>query len=295
MEVELLEIIDFISQYPPFDELPEEALKEAAQRIEISYYRADSIIIDLNDMIYDLYMIRSGVVELYRRNGELFNRLDQGMLFGQMGLLTNNKIRFPATARKDTLLYCIPESIFTDFCERYDTFAYFVEAENSTRLKQAVESKSNDDLTTSKVKTLLTRDAIILPSTDSIQSIAKIMTEENISAALINDPDDIADQQGNSFMGIITEKDLCAKVIATGLDVNSPVSDVMSTDLISLDHNAYIFEAMLLMLRHNVHHLAILKNKKPIGLLEVADIIRYESQNSLLFVAVYSSNKVLKI
>jgi len=286
MEVELLEIQDFISQYPPFDQLPEEALVELAQNIEISYYRADSIIIALNDMIHDLYIIRSGVVELFRRNGELYNRLDQGMLFGQMGLLTNNKVRFPATAKKDTLLYCIPDSIFSDFCERYDFFADYVEAEDSIRLKQAVESKDDDanNLTTSKVTKLLTRDAIIFTNNTPIQSVAQLMAEEHVSAALIKDPE-LEDDQGGSFVGIITEKDLCAKVIAEGVDISNPVSEVMSNELISLDHNAYIFEAMLLMLRYNVHHLPILKNKQPIGLLEVSDIIRYESQNSLLFVS----------
>jgi CBS domain-containing protein len=286
MEVELLEIQDFIRQYPPFDQLPEEAVTEVAQNIEISYYRADSSIVELNDKIHELYMVRSGVVEIYRRNGDLYNRLDQGKLFGQMGLLTNNKVRFPTKALKDTLLYCIPESIFQDFCERYEVFADFVEVEDSTRLKQAVESKSDNgnDLTTSKVKTLLTREAVILTNTSSIQSVAKIMAEENVSAALIRDPD-IDDEQDSSFVGIITEKDLCAKVIASGLSVDTPVSEVMSTELISLDHNAYIFEAMLVMLRYNVHHLPILKNRQPIGLVEVADIIRYESQNSLLFVS----------
>ena len=286
MEVELLEIKDFINQYPPFDQLPEEALIELAQNVEISYYRAEASIIGLNDKIHDLYIIRSGVIELFRRNGELYNRLDQGMLFGQMGLLTNNKVRFPATAKKDSLLYCIPESIFSDFCERYEVFADYVEAEDSIRLKQAVESKDDDanNLTTSKVTTLLTREAVIFTNDTSIQSVAKMMAEENVSAALITDPD-MEDEQGGSFVGIITEKDLCAKVIAEGVDINNPVSEVMSNELISLDHNAYIFEAMLLMLRYNVHHLPILKNKQPIGLLEVADIIRYESQNSLLFVS----------
>lgn len=67
----------------------------------------------------------------------------------------------------------------------------------------------------------------------------------------------------------------------------------MSTELISLDHNAYIFEAMLLMLRYNVHHLPILKNKQPIGLIEVTDIIRYESQNSLLIVSsIFQQNSI---
>jgi len=286
MEVELLEIQDFISQYAPFDQLPEEALLEVAQNIEISYYRGGSTIIDFCDKINELYMIRSGVVEIYRRKGELYNRLDQGKLFGQMGLLTSNKVRFPAKSVKDSLLYCIPESIFHDLCERYDAFADFVEVEDSMRLKQAVESKSDDAnaLTTSKVKTLLTKELLMLPCSSSIQSVAKIMAEENISAVLINDPD-IDDQQESSFVGIITEHDLCAKVIASGLSVDNPVSEVMSTELISLDHNAYIFEAMLIMLRYNVLHLPILKNKQPIGLIEVADIIRYESQNSLLFVS----------
>ncbi|MGB6136089.1 MAG: putative nucleotidyltransferase substrate binding domain-containing protein [Shewanella sp.] len=286
MSAELLEIQSFIAQHAPFDQLPEHVLIDVAKSVEISYYRTDSMIVNFNDRITELYMIRSGVVELYRRKGELYNRLDQGQLFGQMGLLTNNKVRFPAKAVKDTLVYCIPESVFNDLCENYDDFADFVEAEDTTRLKQAVKGKTADAnaLTTSKVKTLLTREPVILPCNSTIQTVAQIMTEENISAVLINDPDK-DDQQDSSFVGIITEHDLCAKVIAAGVNVDSPISQVMSTELISLDHNAYIFEAMLLMLRNKIDHLPILKNKIPIGLIEVADIIRYESQNSLLFVS----------
>jgi CBS domain-containing protein len=42
---------------------------------------------------------------------------------------------------------------------------------------------------------------------------------------------------------------------------------------------------MLTMLRYNVHHLPVLKDRKPIGVIETTDIIRYESQNSLLLVS----------
>jgi CBS domain-containing protein len=286
MEVELLEIKDFVSQYAPFDQLSEEALLEVVRNIEISYYRADTTIIDFKDTIHELYLIRSGMVEIYRRNGNLYNRLDQGDIFGQMGLLTNNKVKFPAKAVKDTLLYCISDTVFYDLCERFDSFADFVEAEDSTRLKQAVESNSEDanDLTTSKVKTLITREPLILSSETSIQKVAQAMAEENISAALISYSSTEQDDESLQF-GLITEHDLCAKVVASGLNVENKVSEVMSTNLILLDQNAYVFEAMLLMLRHNVHHLPILKNKKPIGLISVSDIIRYESQNSLLFVS----------
>ena len=283
MEVELLEIQDFIRQYPPFDELPEEALQEVAKSVEISYSRADTDIIALKDDIHELYMIRSGVVEIYRRNGQLHNRLDQGELFGQMGLLTNNKVRFPAKSIKDTLLYCIPDTVFYSLCERFEYFADFVEAEDSARLKHAVKNQNDggNDLTTSKVKTLIARDPLILPLTASIREVAKTMADEYQSAALINDPD--SEIETNGFVGLITEHDLCTKVVAEGICIDNPVSEVMTTELISLDRNAYISEAMLIMLRYNVHHLPILKNKLPIGLITVSDIIRYESQNSLLF------------
>ena len=53
MEVELLEIRDFICQYAPFDQLPEEAILEIVRSIEISYYRADTSIVDFKDDIND--------------------------------------------------------------------------------------------------------------------------------------------------------------------------------------------------------------------------------------------------
>ncbi|MEF1340069.1 DUF294 nucleotidyltransferase-like domain-containing protein, partial [Vibrio rotiferianus] len=60
---------------------------------------------------------------------------------------------------------------------------------------------------------------------------------------------------------------------------------VMTTEVISLDHNAYVYEAMLTMLRYNVHHLPVVKDQMPIGIIEATDIVRYESQNSLLLVS----------
>lgn len=286
MEAELQEIQNFLSQFPPFDSLPEEKLAYVANNTEIAYYRENTPIIKFGDHIKDLYMVRSGVVEIYRRKGELYNRLDEGDIFGQMGLLMNGKVRLPATATADSLIYCIPVEVFNELYETEDTFADFVEIENHARLRQALsDNKNANDLTTSKVKTLLTREAFSLDRHQTIQTAAKLMADENISALLITDDSiNIDEENDNQVIGIITDRDLCTRVLAEGLDPSTEVSEVMSHELISLDHNAYIYEAMLSMLRCNVHHLPILKNKQPIGIVEVADIIRYESQNSLLLV-----------
>ncbi|WP_194437141.1 DUF294 nucleotidyltransferase-like domain-containing protein [Vibrio fluminensis] len=288
MEAEQLEVKSFIVQHPPFDELDEDVLDRIAQSVEVAYYREGSSIINFGDQIHDLYLVRSGVVEIYRRSGELYNRLDSGGLFGQMGLLTNNKVRFPAKAVRDTLIYCIPETIFVELYESQEPFADFVEVEHNTRLRQAVSATHEEnDLTTSKVRTLLNGDAPFFNARDTIQNAAMKMANDNVSSLLIIDTEVEAeeDEESSNLVGIITDRDLCTRVLATGLDPSNPVTEVMTHEVISLDHNAYVYEAMLTMLRYNVHHLPVLKDGYPIGVIETTEIVRYESQNSLLLVS----------
>ncbi|HCG8522324.1 TPA: cyclic nucleotide-binding/CBS domain-containing protein [Vibrio parahaemolyticus] len=287
MEAEQLEVLNFISQHPPFDELPEEQLKKIAIHAEVAYFRQGTDILKFGDTIRDLYMVRSGAVEIYRRKGELYNRIDAGGLFGQMGLLMNNRVRMPAKAIEDTLVYYIPENIFNELCDEFENFADFMELEDSARLRNAISSRSDgNDLTTAKARKILTRDPVTLEATASIQEAASLMAEENVTALLIVRPtEELTEEDDDQLLGILTDRDLCIRVLAQGIDTNISVSEVMSYDVVSLDYNAYVFEAMLTMLRYNVHHLPILKDKKPIGIIGMTDIVRYESQNSLLLVS----------
>ncbi|EPA0544692.1 MULTISPECIES: DUF294 nucleotidyltransferase-like domain-containing protein [Vibrio] len=287
MEAEQLEVLNFISQYPPFDDLPEEQLRKIALNTEVAYFRQGTKILNFGDTIRDLYMVRSGAVEIYRRKGELYNRIDAGGLFGQMGLLMNNRVRMPAKAIEDTLVYCIPENIFNELCDEFENFADYMELEDSARLRSAISSRSeSNDFTTAKARKILAREPVTLEATASIQEAAILMAEENVTSLLIIRPtEELTEEDDEQLLGILTDRDLCIRVLAQGIDTNIPVSEVMSYDVVSLDYNAYVFEAMLTMLRYNVHHLPILKDKKPIGIIGMTDIVRYESQNSLLLVS----------
>ncbi|UTZ30676.1 cyclic nucleotide-binding/CBS domain-containing protein [Vibrio campbellii] len=295
MEAEQLEVLNFISQYPPFDDLPEEHLRNIAMNAEVAYYRAGADILKKGDDIRDLYMIRSGVVEIFRRKGELYNRIDAGGLFGQMGLLMNNRVRMPAKAIEDTLVYCIPEKIFTELCDEFENFADFMELEDSARLRTAVSNHSDgNDFTTAKARKILSREPVTLEASATVREAAILMAEEGVTALLIvRAQEDITEDDDDQLLGILTEKDLCVRVLAEGRGSDIPVSEVMSYDVVSLDYSAYVFEAMLTMLRYNVHHLPILKDKKPIGVISMTDIVRYESQNSLLLVSsIFQQNSV---
>lgn len=295
MQPELLDIKQFLMQYPPFSNMPEEEVIEVAYQIEISYFRSDADIIPFNSTINDLYIIRSGAVEVYRRTGELFNRLSEGDIFGQMGLLTNNKVVFPVKAIEDTLLYCLPESYFHELYSKSDAFAEYAEVNNNTRLRQAVSGiEEQNDLTTAKLKKLLTGNAPWIDKATTIQEAAQKMAEENYSALLVLDSEiDPDEDDSNILLGIITDRDLCTRVLATGLSREENITEVMSPELISLDHNAYVYEAVLAMLRYKVNHLPIVKEGKPIGIIETSDIVRYESQSSLLLVnSIFCQNSI---
>ncbi|MCB1859535.1 MAG: cyclic nucleotide-binding/CBS domain-containing protein [Gammaproteobacteria bacterium] len=286
MHAEQLEISGFLEKNPPFDELSQEALKELAQQVEVAYYRAGSNILNFAEPLQNLYVIRRGAVETYRRSGELYNRLSDGDVFGQMGLLMNQRVRFPVKAIEDTLVYCIPFEQFRDYCDRYETFADFFESESesSSVLRKAVSAQhDNNDLTTVQVKGLMLREPIMIPNRASIREAAEVMTANHISSLLVVNQDQSA---GNSaeLVGIITDRDLRERVLARGIDPATSVDRVMSNQIITLDDNAYVFEATLLMLRHNIHHLPIVQRQKPVGVLALSDLMRHESKSSILLV-----------
>ncbi|MFG0720287.1 DUF294 nucleotidyltransferase-like domain-containing protein [Pseudomonas sp. GLN_6] len=281
MQIELLEIRDHLQRFPPFDALPDESLDAIARQIEVAYFKAGSDILLYGAAIHELHYVRSGAVEIYRRNGALYNRLSEGDIFGQAGLLRSNKVRFPARAIEDSLIYFIPATLFAQLCEEHDGFAEFVEAEGQSRLKSAVESQGQaSELIQLKVRKLISRQAVSAPPHTTVQQAAQLMTEQSVSSLVI--VDDSASSAG--MVGILTDRDLRTRVLAVGLDSATPVSEVMSPNPITVQADDSVFDAMLCMLRHNIHYLPVMQRRRPIGLINLSDIIRYESQSSLYLV-----------
>ncbi|SES89455.1 CBS domain-containing protein [Marinobacter segnicrescens] len=283
MQAELIDIRNHLQQHAPFDELPDEALDRVAGSIEIAYFQGGEKILELGQKNTDLHYIRSGAAELYRRSGELYNRLGEGEIFGQIGLLMGRQVRFPATALEDTLIYLIPYPVFQDLFDNHDVFADFVEVEDKSRLRQAVtRSDQVNDSMTAKVSRLISRQPVTAPSTVRLQEAARIMTENRVSSLLLVEGS--GDDEGN-LVGIITDRDLRTRAVADALPSETPVADIMSPDLITIRPDALVFEAMLQMLHNNVHHLPVIEKGKPRGVVALSDIVKYESQNSLYVVS----------
>jgi CBS domain-containing protein len=293
MQIELIEIRDHLSRFPPFDALPEETLEEIARQVEVAYFKAGTDILTYGAAIQDLHYVRSGAVEIYRRSGTLHNRLTEGEVFGQYGL-RQHKVRYPAKAIEDSLIYFIPGVLFEQLCDAHDSFADFVEAGAQSRLKSAVETQGKaNELMKIKVRKLISRKPVTAAPNCSVQQAAQVMTENGVSSLIIVETQTSweesialasAEQQAQVMVGIITDRDLRTRVVAQGLSPETPVSQVMSPNPITLQADDSVFEAMLCMLRHNIHHLPVLHRGRTIGVINLSDIIKYESQNSLYLV-----------
>ena len=297
MSIEIQDIITFVSAHEPFDSLPLEEIAALCGQIEVSYYQAQSQILHHGASIDALYMIRSGSVEVFRRTGELYNRLEPGDVFGQMGILLNGHVRYPVRALEDTLIYRIPSAKFLELCDLFGEFGDYFETNEHSTLQQVVQSEDTEnDMTTVRVRDIIQSEAVYLAADATVRECAQKMTEQNVSSVVIFDqltPAQSAEggaadvegtENGSSLLGIVTDRDFRVRVLAAGLSLETPLRDVMSTDLITIAHDAYVYEAKLLMLRHNVHHLPMVRHDTVTGIVALTDIVQYESQSSLLLV-----------
>ena len=117
----------------------------------------------------------------------------------------------------------------------------------------------------------LKRPLIVRPGT-TLEMLIEQMDLLTVGAALI--------QEGGRPIGIVTEKDILAKVVEPGLDLKTPVERVMTRDPRGLSLNDSVADAIRLMNRGGYRHLPLVdQNGKIQGILSVRSVIRYLAEH----------------
>ncbi|MDX1668394.1 MAG: cyclic nucleotide-binding domain-containing protein, partial [Limnobacter sp.] len=279
MQAEQQDISAFLTNTAPFSYLKESLLGEVLDQLEIRYFKSGSPILNLDQPANYWYVIRKGAVEVFRRDGELYNRLGVGGYFGEFGLLMGKKVRFPVKAIEDTLCYVLPADTFTKLFNQCEAFADFVEIEDNTRLKKvAQQSEKSNLMLTAQVHSLIAGSVLKLPSSTPAQEAAKTMTEQGVMSILVCEADDKLPS------GIVTDYDLRTRLVAQGLPLDTPLADIMTPHPYVLEHDRPAFEAMMVMLRTGAHHLPVARDGEVLGVVSQTDLVRHQSR-STLFVA----------
>ncbi len=279
MDVELIEIRDFLASHPPFDRLPEPLLEQLPRQISIRYLRRGSPFPPPEADEPNHYLVRSGALDVRNNRGDLVEKYAEGDLYtGRCGAAQETGV---AVAAEDTLVYQIPCARIEGLREQSKTFNHQFEASVTARLRNALYSLQQDSgggntLMQVDVEELLTREPVTVPSTTSIRQAAAIMTENRVSALLI--------ENDGRLLGLITDRDLRSRCLARGLPADRPVSEIMTRDLHCIGKDTPGFEALVTMTRLNVHHLPVMHREHLVGLVSTTDLIRHQSANALFMV-----------
>jgi len=268
------ELEKFYKLIHPFETLDENDLEYLIKLTDIAYYRRSEQIIAKNSATNKLYLILKGRVIEYRDNDEVVSIYNEYESFDAKSLLYgSSESKF--IVDEELICYELPKNLFLSLIEKYKTFrSYYVEG-LAKKINSAKERERNSSMASfmlAKVSDLfLHKVAIVSPET-SILDALKLKEEMKSSAIIVED---------GLYRGIVTDTNL-RNVILTGLDTAEPIKNIAVSPIKTIEHNDFLFNALLTFVKYQIKRVVILKNKEIVGILEQMDILSYFSNQSHL-------------
>jgi CBS domain-containing protein len=121
------------------------------------------------------------------------------------------------------------------------------------------------------VRDAMTDNPRSIAKSASVVEAAQVMREEHIGSLPITDEE--------KLVGMITDRDITTRVVADAADPETTsVGDVYSRDLVSVEPDEDLEEALQLMARHQVRRLPVVENGRLVGIVAQADIALGEDE-----------------
>ncbi|MBF0457386.1 MAG: cyclic nucleotide-binding/CBS domain-containing protein [Nitrospirae bacterium] len=283
------EVVLFLRKVPPFQFLSDRALKGAIKGIVSEFYPKGSVIATVGGPGDEyLFVIRKGGAKrsLYREGEEtLVDYRGEGEVIGYLSLFGEDVPWTNITAIDDTICYLLRKDrikglIDTDDEARKLFSKSFLHPLNKNAVKDAQNftySCGEKILFSTRVGDIAMRNLATAPQDISIREAARLMTQRRTGSLIFLDA-------AGAPIGIVTDSDLRDKVVSQGRDVNEPVSTVMTSSIHSVDAGDYCYEAVLMMIKNNVHHLIVMKEQRLWGILTNHDLMLLQGTSPLAIV-----------
>ena len=121
------------------------------------------------------------------------------------------------------------------------------------------------------VRDAMTEDPRSIGASASVVEAARLMREEHIGSLPVTEDE--------RLVGMITDRDITTRVVAEGaVPETTSVGDVYSRDLISVEPDNDLEDALQLMARHQVRRLPVVENGRLVGMVAQADIALKEKE-----------------
>jgi CBS domain-containing protein len=119
------------------------------------------------------------------------------------------------------------------------------------------------------VREAMTSNPCSIDADKPVAYAAKMMRDEDVGMAPV--------VEGDRLVGTVTDRDIVTRVIAEGRDPQSTsVREIASTDLVTIDPQQELDEALNLMARHQVRRLPVVEEDgRLVGVVAQADVAEH--------------------
>jgi CBS domain-containing protein len=262
---------EFLHTVPPFNTLDADELNSIARKLEAAYYPQGKVIFASSDTP-GLAIIRKGAVRLVDAEHKFLDKRSEGHLFGHRIWFHGEQKPYIAEAEEDCLVWHLQAPEFEQLLARHALLNEHFSSHHKTRLSAAAQVRRS----VTQVRDLIKCVPVQIDCQASIRDAALLMSRENVSSVLV--------MCDGVLVGIVTDKDLRQRVLAVDLDPGTAIKHVMTANPKMLPADSDVDAALLLMMRENYHHLPIMENGLPVGLVTAGDILRNQSEHPLRLV-----------
>jgi len=119
-----------------------------------------------------------------------------------------------------------------------------------------------------KLRDVMTSNVCSIDADKSVAYAAKMMRDEDVGIAPI--------VEGDRLVGVLTDRDIVVRVVADGRDSEQvKPREIASGDLVTLDPDQDLDEALRLMARHQVRRLPVVEEDgRLVGIVAQADVAK---------------------
>jgi CBS domain-containing protein len=267
------EVAQFLKEHDPFSGLDESVLERLSERVEVESFAAGTTVFRQGERHQiKVRIVRRGAVELVD-HGRVLDLLGEGELFGHPSMVSGLPTGFEARAHEDSLCYALAAEDVLPLLTRPAGLRYLARSLLGRPKPGPLVAAdvSGFDLGQQPVRALIREHPIICEPETAVRDAARRMGDAGASSVLV--------RLDGGNLGIVTDHDLRFRVVAEGLSVDTPVSQVMTAPALTVGPELNGADVLLVMLDHGIRHVPVLSAQAEVlGLVSDVDLLAAETR-----------------
>ncbi len=258
----------------PFDCLDAAEQRLVRDSVDIAYFRADETLLDRGIEPQHLFVVIKGHVAQFDGD-ELVATFGPNDCFDGRSLVAGRaSSRF--VAAEEVVAYQLAKAAVSELISRNASFGALLFSDLSIKLGALAQRHSQREmqaLTMSRVAEAFLRPAHVVDGGTDIVGVATVMQAQHSSSVLVRD---------GARLGIFTNTGLQRAIVDGRPLAALPVRELATFELVTIAPDAPLFDALALMIQHQVHRLVVADGERISGLLEQLDLLSFLSNHSYL-------------